>query len=57
MMTKSFNAKTQEENIVNLTVFVMKQQNIWLYYNLYKKLNSVLDENKDNTGIVINKKF
>ena len=57
MISKSFNAKNQDETIGNLTVFVMKQQNIWLYYNLYKNENSVLDENKDNTGVVSNKEF
>jgi uncharacterized protein YcfL len=59
MISKWFYAKSKEEALGNVSVFVIKNQNIWLYYNLYKTDNWGLDDsnqmNKKSTEIAENK--
>ena len=43
--SKSFQAKNEEDALGTVTVFVIKQQNIWLYYNVYNSENWGLEDN------------
>ena len=53
--TKWFYAKNKDEALGNVSIFVIKNQNIWLYYNLYRSENWSLEENKKSTEIAENK--